>query len=79
MNKKILLISCILLTLGLCTFIFYDIDNNKVVIENGDSKQIINTNALTMMYEIEIGSGEYQVSSDTTWPQDGYVFNETLF
>ena len=78
MNRKILLISCILLTLSLCTFIFYDIDNNKVVIENGDSKQIINTNALTMMYEIEIGSGEYQVSSDTTWPQDGYVFNETL-
>ena len=81
MNKKILLISCILLTLGLCTFIFYDIDNNKnnkVVISNGDSKQLINTNALTMMYEIEIGSGEYQVSSDTTWPQDGYVFNETL-
>ena len=78
MNKKILLISCILLTLSLCTFIFYDIDNNKVVIENGNSKQIINTNALTMMYEIEIGSGEYQVSSDTTWPQDGYVFNETL-
>ena len=78
MNKKILLISCILLTLGLCTFIFYDIDNNKVVIENGDSKQIINTNALTMMYETDYQSGEYQVSNETVWPQDGYTFNETL-
>lgn len=76
--KKILLISGILLTLGLCTFIFYNIDNNKVVIENGDSKQLINTNALTMMYETTAGSGEYQVSTDIIWPQDGYTFNEQL-
>ncbi|HIS11878.1 MAG TPA: hypothetical protein IAB40_02075 [Candidatus Onthocola stercoravium] len=31
-----------------------------------------------MMYETEANSGEYQVSSDTTWPQDGYIFNEQL-
>ena len=30
------------------------------------------------MYETEANSGEYQVSSDTTWPQDGYIFNEQL-
>ena len=30
------------------------------------------------MYETEAGSGEYQVTSDTTWPQEGYVFNEQL-
>ncbi len=53
-------------------------NHNNVIIENEDSNQIINTNALTMMYETEAGSGEYQVSNDTTWPQDGYVFNETL-
>lgn len=28
-----------------------------------------------MMYETESGSGEYQTSSDTTWPKEGYTFN----
>ncbi len=31
-----------------------------------------------MMYETEENSGEYEVSSDTSWPQEGYVFNERL-
>lgn len=31
-----------------------------------------------MMYETEANSGEYQVSSDTKWPQEGYAFNEQL-
>ena len=53
------------------------IDDRKVLV-NEDSTQVINTNALTMMYETEVGSGEYQVSSDTVWLQDGYTFNETL-
>lgn len=30
------------------------------------------------MYETEAGSGEYQISTDNTWPQEGYVFNEKL-
>ena len=53
---------------------------DKAVIcnENSFKEKITNSNALTMMYETEAGSGEYQVSSDTTWPQEGYTFNETL-
>ena len=39
---------------------------------------VVSENMLTMMYETEADSGEYQVSSDITWPQDGYVFNESL-
>ena len=30
------------------------------------------------MYETSAGSGEYQVSRDTSWPQEGYIFNEQL-
>ena len=26
----------------------------------------------------KVGSGEYTVASDNTWPQDGYTFNERL-
>ena len=48
------------------------------VLENENKSVKFNTNALTMMYETSAGSGEYQVTSDTVWPQEGYVFNETL-
>ena len=53
-------------------------EDNKIIYTDKKSNQIINTNALTMMYETEADSGEYQVSSDTIWPHDGYTFNETL-
>ena len=51
---------------------------NKMIIENSKSEQIINSNSLTMMYETEADSGEYQISSDTTWLQEGYTFNNSL-
>ena len=31
-----------------------------------------------MMYETDVGSGEYQVSTDSEWLGDEYIFNETL-
>ena len=48
------------------------------VIANEKSESKISSNAISMLYETEAGSGEYQISTDTTWPQDGYVFNERL-
>ena len=36
------------------------------------------SNIITMMYETDVGSNEYQISSDNSWPSEGYVFNETL-
>lgn len=57
--------------------LIYDNDE-KVILTNSKSEHIINSNSLTMMYETDYQSGEYQVSSDNVWPQDGYVFNETL-
>ena len=76
--KKIMLISGMSLTIiiGLC--FYYRLDSDKYVLESKSSNQKVSTNALTMMYETEENSGEYQVSSDTTWPQEGYVFNSEL-
>ena len=74
--KRYLLLISIIFILG---FIFIFTDNEeKIIYTNSKSEQIIKSNALTMMYETSAGSGEYQVSSDTSWPQDGYVFNERL-
>ena len=75
--KKILIILTVLV-LGLIAIFYNDYDNNKVVLTNNSNQKIINSNSLTMMYETDYDSGEYQVSSDTVWPQDGYTFNERL-
>ena len=81
MKKKLLLISSVLLTLSLVTIVFFNSMGNKEnnIISNIEKDEpIINSNMITMMYETEAGSGEYQVTSDTTWPQEGYTFNEQL-
>mgnify|MGYP006066145777 FL=1 len=74
----IILIVVILIVIAIVAILLINNSASRVVISNEGSKQLINTNALTMMYETEAGSGEYQVSSDTTWPQEGYTFNERL-
>ncbi len=76
--KKLVLISGVLLTIIIGICVYNNLDNNKEIISNSTSKKKVNTNALTMMYETSAGSGEYQVSSDTFWPQEGYIFNAEL-
>ena len=75
--KKILIILTVLV-LGLIAIFYNNYNNDKIVLTNNSNSQIINSNTLTMMYETDYQSGEYQVSSDTVWPQDGYTFNERL-
>ena len=77
MRKKIIVLG-VIFSLVILLILILNINENNEVIYSEKSNQIINTNALTMMYETEAGSGEYQVVSDTTWPQDGYVFNTEL-
>lgn len=86
MKKKLIISNLVIVLL----FVFIIITLNLGV-SNGErsvikddtlynsGESVINTNnTLTMMLETEAGSGEYVLSNDTTWPQDGYVFNETL-
>ena len=75
--KKILIILTVLV-LGLIAIFYNNYDNNKVVLTNNSNQKIINSNTLTMMYETDYDSGEYQVSNDSAWPGDEYIFNETL-
>ena len=81
-NKKVVMI-CVLLVI-FCTFFLlymqkkYFIKEENVILKNDTKIHIINSNAITMMYETVSGSGEYQTTTDTLWPQEGYVFNETL-
>ena len=81
MKKKILLISSILLTLSITIIIIFNsMDNkeNNIISNIEKDKQVINSNMITMMYETESGSGIYEETKDTTWPESGYIFNENL-
>ena len=78
MRKRIIIFSIIVLIVVLSVLILNFNEDNKIIYTDVESNQIMNTNALTMMYETEAGSGEYTVSTETTWPQEGYIFNETL-
>ena len=79
-TKKIYIISLtiILVVIAIIAILLRNNNTSKIIVNNEESKQLINTNALTMMYETEAGSGEYQIFTNTTWPQDGYTFNEGL-
>ena len=74
----IVLIAIVLIVIAIVAILLINNSTSRVVITNDKEEKVMNSNALTMMYETEAGSGEYQVTSDTTWPQDGYIFNERL-
>ena len=81
MKKKLLVLSGIIICLLTIILMISSCNNSdKIIYENSNesSKAIINSNAITMMYETEASSGEYQISNDATWPQEGYTFNGTL-
>ena len=45
---------------------------------NINDSNIKDNNMLSMMLETSAGSGEYKETTATSWPTDGYEFNETL-
>ena len=78
--KFIYLFLGIILTVVVNYLLFNSANTNKVIIssENSSKENISSSNALTMMYETEYQSGEYVVSTDSTWSLERYTFNETL-
>ena len=81
-NKKVVMI-CVLLVI-FCSFFLvyiqneYFIKEKNIILKSDTETHIINSNAITMMYETASGSGEYETTTDTLWPREGYIFNERL-
>ena len=79
MKKKKVVITLSIVGIFILTFIIYNyINTDGVIIASGKSEESINNKTFSMMLETSAGSGEYQVSNDTTWPGSGYMYNETL-
>ena len=75
--KKISIVIFLFLICGVITTLIENNYYHQEIIKDTKINQV-NTNVITMMYEIESGSGEYQVSSNNAWPQKGYEFNDEL-
>ena len=83
-KKKLILIgvsSVFVIILGIGLYLWFNKDNDTQVYENNKEEvkeQISGFNGISMMYETGPGTGEYSESKSSLWPEDGYIFNDTL-
>ena len=75
--KKIIPIIIALILCSVC-FVTYKFYNALNVEETSTNKIKQNNNMLSMMIENNAGSGQYEMTTSSTWPTDGYVFNSEL-
>lgn len=78
MYKKLLIISTTIIIIFLIIFV-----NNSMFINKNIENTDINIakeykNELSMMLETASGSGEYEKTTASEWPTDGYIFNTEL-
>ena len=78
MQKKVVLFFLIMFIGCLFCLLKNSLETNDKILKSKKEENIVSANAISMLYETEVGSGEYQTSTDTMWPQDGYIFNERL-
>ena len=79
-NKKNILF--IIIILLFCSSTIYLLNENHSLKESSNdyenNKVIKNKNMLSMMLETEANSGNYEMTSRSEWPKEGYVFNSEL-
>ena len=74
--KKISL-SLMIFGIGVCVTLLYT--NNKYKVYEEETKQIKkHVDTISMMLETEAGSGNYEMTTASSWPTDGYIFNTEL-
>ena len=79
MRKKKVLITLSIVGILLASFIIIGyINNDGVVIASGKSEEYVNDRTFSLMLETGYQTGEYQMSTENTWPGSGYMYNETL-
>ena len=74
MKKLIMSITILLFCLCLLTYNFY----NDSSIDDTSIHNIKPQNMLSIMLESSDGSGNYVMTTQNSWPTDGYVFNSEL-
>ena len=80
MKKVVKKIALLLIVFGIGVGVTLLYTNNKYkVYEEEEPKQIKkHVDTISMMLETEAGSGNYEMTTRSEWPTDGYIFNTTL-
>ena len=80
MKKVVKKIALLLIVFGIGVGVTLLYTNNKYkVYEEEECKQIKkHVDTISMMLETEAGSGNYEMTTSSSWPTDGYVFNTEL-
>ena len=80
MKKVVKKIALLLIVFGIGVGVTLLYTNNKYkVYEEEESKQIKkHVDTISMMLETEAGSGNYEMTTASSWPTDGYIFNTEL-
>ena len=76
MKENIIISSLAVLILALGIALVYEPNDKEIYASTNN--EIVTENSLAMMYETGPDTGEYQISSDTSWPLEGYTFNAEL-
>ena len=79
MKRKILILFVMTELILVGIFIGFNINKEEATFDDSsESKQVVRENTLSMMIEQTAGAGDYKMETRSTWPTDGYMFNETL-
>ena len=80
MKKVVKKMALLLIVFGIGVGVTLLYANNKFkVYEEENPRQIKkHVDTISMMLETEAGSGNYEMTTASSWPTDGYVFNPTL-
>ena len=76
-NKSKIILLLIVSIVGIFSIFSYNSKKYSNSI-NIDDSNIKNDNMISMMLETSAGSGEYQESTASSWPTEGYIYNAEL-
>ena len=79
MKKKLLVLSAIgLVVLSIVLLRENIMLKSKINVDADNVERVIRKDMLSMMLETEAGSGNYEMTTRSSWPTDGYKFNSEL-
>ena len=77
-RKKVIILSSFTIILLVFVVILYGIKYKKQVYSENENNEIRSGASVSMMLETKRGTGNYEISTSSKWPTDGYMFNANL-
>ena len=77
-HKKLFITLGVVLSITIGLMFVMSSKKDDVYKENTETKIVKRGNTISMMLETEAGSGNYEMTTQSEWPTDGYTFNSTL-